>query len=156
MTSLCEKNLSQTLSDQILNGSSCHQLHSNNKRGWIGDLRHHILTQSAYGLDTRKDERTLLDRLLNGFEWHDDATSEIKDNLNRIIRDLFKRRGYKAARAVAQILERYQSRIAKYKFDIGCIKGIEYAITPKATLKPRRPPPAKNSPEAREGNVSRH
>ena len=77
------------------------------------DLRHQIQTTEAYGKEAKLERDELIDRLIKTIEWEKESNDETKDNIIRILKDLWRRRGYKATRALAHILERYQSRIAR-------------------------------------------
>ena len=82
------------------------------------DLRDQIRTTEAYGKKAKLERDELIERLIKTIEWEKDSNDETKDNIIKILKDLWRRRGYKATRALVHILERYQSRIARYKFDI--------------------------------------
>ena len=73
------------------------------------DLRDQIQTTEAYGKKAKLERDELIDRLIKTIEWDQDSNDETKDNITRILRDLWRRRGYKATRALAHICLLYTS-----------------------------------------------
>ena len=62
-------------------------------------------------------------------------------------KDLHKRKGYQVATEIKSILEQYQDRIGREKFDIGRIDGIEYKINMKPGVKPYSRQPHNLAPD---------
>ena len=76
-------------------------------------------------------------RKLLDIEWHENIPEDLKKTITNIIKDLNKRKGHYVASVIKSILENYQDRIGKEKFDIGRIDGLEHKIRMKPNVKPR-------------------
>ena len=87
-------------------------------------------------------KRELLD-----FNWHENTPDDLKQTIKQMLTGLKKRRGHQVAIEIKDILEKYQDRIGKEKFDIGRMDGIEYKIKMKPGVKPYSRQPHNLSPE---------
>jgi len=94
---------------------------------------------------------SVIHKVLESFKWHKETTHELKQEIKRILEDVQKRVNDRYVIKLAKILEEYQTRIGKHKFDIGCIPEIEYKIKMNEGVKPRavknRPKPYEHEEE---------
>ena len=93
-------------------------------------------------LTNKPIKRTLrINNILKKMKWNDDVTTELRKQIEDIIKDIASRINVDIAIGMAEILEEYQDYIGKYKYDIGCIKDVEYRINVKSDINPIKKKP---------------
>ena len=106
-----------------------------------------------YSTATKRYKTSVIKQIMKSFKWNAETTPEIKKSIENILEGVQKRVTDDAAIKVARILEEYQERIGKHKFDIGCIPDIEYKIKLLDGVQPRaaknKPLPAEHEEEIR-------
>ena len=120
-------------------------------------FRRHILSLKNRSRIAHKSKKKRLNkqikkRELYDFNWHENTPADLRKEIIDIIKGLMNRRGIYAATEVKQILEKYQDRIGKEKFDIGRIDGVTYKIKMKPGVKPIKRQPH-NLPEDHEDEI---
>ena len=100
------------------------------------------ISQKSKGSDTsskiNKYDKRIWTKIISACKWSESIPDKVRESIKDQIKSVYKRCGYKLAWSIAKILDKYQDRIGKRKFDIGCIDGIEYKIRLKDGVKPRR------------------
>ena len=104
----------------------------------------------ARNLKEKRIHKQIKKRELYQFEWHENTPDNLKETIIGIVKDLKQRRGHFVATEVKSILEKYQDRICKEKFDIGRIDGIQYKVRMKPGVKPIYRQPHNLAPEHEE------
>ena len=104
----------------------------------------------ARNLKKKRIQKQIKKRELFQFECHENTPDNLKETIIGIVKDLNQRRGHFVATEVKSILEKYQDRIGKEKFDIGRIDGIQYKIRMKPGVKPMSRQPHNLAPEHEE------
>ena len=112
---------------------------SRNKNNMIFKVRRKILSlkrkaKKVTNLKKKRVQKQIKKKNLKDFKWHKDTPESLQNEIKEIVKDLHKRKGFYVAYEIKQILERYQDRIGREKFDIGRIDGIEYKITVRAVI----------------------
>ena len=84
---------------------------------------------------TKRHKANILDEILEEFDWHketdEDTKAYIVDQIEHVMEY-----GFDAAKQMAMLFESYQTRMGRFKYDVGRIEGVEYHIHPKPTLVP--------------------
>ena len=93
-------------------------------------------SKRAHKSKKKRLNKQIKKRELFDFNWHKNTPEELRNQIMDIIKDLNNRKGIYVAEEVKAILEMYQDRIGKEKFDIGRIDGITYKIKMKPGVKP--------------------
>ena len=99
--------------------------------------RHKVLALKASSFKPAKNKRirsSILNKLLGSIVWHQETPKDLQDSIHFHIKDVLQRIGYDAAAALTEILEKYQDRIARFKFDVGSISHTQFKIVPKGDI----------------------
>ena len=93
---------------------------------------------------TKSLKTSIIKEILESFQWHEETSQDVKKEIKRILQGIQKRTNDHATLRTARILEEYQDRIGRHKFDIGCIPDITYKIKLLEGVQPRA---VKNKPK---------
>eukprot|EP01083_Nonionella_stella_P072231 194596_1 len=86
-------------------------------------------------------EKAILRKTWKAFKWHDEIGDEVRKEIRDIVDEICKRVPIKYGLRIAALLEKYQHRIGRFKYDIGAMPGVEYRtrLKKKIRLKYRKP-----------------
>ena len=81
-------------------------------------------------------ENNKINELLNNFEFDTNCLPHIREEIMKITKDVYDRKGYEASNGLKLILLQYSNRIGTEKFDIGRLNFIKYTVNLQPNTKP--------------------
>ncbi len=93
------------------------------------------------------NDSKIFNQIINAIQWNIDTPMELRDEIVKHIQDVYDRKGYSIASELAQILDSYQHRVGKSKFDIGRLNDTEFVLKVNKELKRRQMKPLELPPE---------
>ena len=141
-------NKSKSLGDNPTNQRSNYDKHRKKLKKIRRNLQSlKIKSKTAKNLRKKRLYQQIKKRELLDFNWHENTPDDLKQTIKKILTEVKNKRGHRVAVKIKDILENYQDRIGKEKFDIGRIDGIEYKIKMKPGVKPYSRQPHNLAPE---------